>query len=303
MKHFAVIGHPLGHTLSPALHNHIFSRLSLDADYRALDTPPADLAEVAHQLRQGELEGINITLPHKIAFIDYIDEVAPDAAPVGAVNCVVAHGDRLVGHNTDVTGIRHALQQGGFQAKGSSVLLMGAGGAARAAMAALLDLAVSRIRVLDLLENDVQALLVNFRGQAGDVALESGIFRPGLETNTFQLIINATPIGMWPQTDSALLQADQLSSDQTVFDMVYHPEITLLLQRAAEIQCRIVTGLEMFIAQGLASLEHWFPGVIYSNTGKLNPELELPALKSVLTTAIEGHDPINDSIHDEGEKV
>ncbi len=289
MKNFAVIGHPLGHSLSPTLHNHVFRRLSLDARYQAQDTPAEGLAEVARRLRQGDLVGINITLPHKTAFMAHLDEVAPDAAPVGAVNCVVVDGGKLIGHNTDVTGIGYAIRQAGFQVRGRSVLIMGAGGAARAAMAALLLQGAGHICVADLRGEDVQSFLADFREQAVATTLKGDLLRPGLETAPYQLLINATPVGMWPQIDASLLHADQLHRGQAVFDLVYHPEETLLLQRAVERGCRTVTGLDMFIAQGLASLEHWFPGVIYNEVGELNPGIELAALKAALSAAIENH--------------
>lgn len=303
MRHFAVIGHPLGHSLSPALHNHIFQRLSLDAHYEAWDTPPDGLIEITRQLRQGDLAGINITLPYKTAFIPHLDEVAPDAVPVGAVNCVVADGGKLIGHNTDLIGIQSALQRAGFQAESCSALLMGAGGAARAAMAALLALKADRIRVADLREADVASFLAHFRRQSGATTLEGDLLQPGLETAPFQLLINATPVGMWPQTEHALLHSDQLFPEQTVFDMVYHPEQTLLIQRALGRHCKVITGLDMFIAQGLASLEHWFPGVIYSEAGQLDPRVEISALRATLLAAIEEHTSSADTIPDTGENV
>jgi len=289
MKNFAVIGHPLSHTLSPALHSHIFHRLSLDARYQALDTPPEGLAEVSRQLRQGDLAGINITLPHKTAFMEHLDMVAPDAAPVGAVNCVVVDQGRLIGHNTDVTGIQYALRQAGFKVRGSSVLVVGAGGGGRAVVAALLLLGACHICVVDCRKPAVQSLLANFREQAGSTTLEGRLIQPELDTAPYQLLVNATPVGMWPLTGESSLRTDQLHGRQTVFDLVYHPEKTLLLQRAVGRGCRTVTGLDMFIAQGLASLEHWFPDVIYNEVGELNPGVELAALKAALSAAIEDH--------------
>ena len=303
MKNFAVIGHPLAHSLSPVLHNHVFDRLSLDARYQALDTPPEGLAEVARQLRQGDLAGINITLPHKTAFMAHLDEAAPDAAPVGAVNCVVVDGSRLVGHNTDVTGICYALGQGGFRAAGSSVLIIGAGGGGRAVVAALLLLGAGHICVVDCRKPAVQSLLADFREQAGSTTLEARLISPELDTAPYQLLINATPVGMWPQVEASLLRADQLHRGQTVFDLVYHPENTLLLQQALERGCRTITGLDMFIAQGLASLEHWFPGVIYNEAGELNHAIELPALKAVLSAAIKEHTSSTGTTPQTGETI
>ncbi len=287
MKKLAVIGHPLDHSLSPALHNHVFHRLSLDAHYQALDTLPEGLAGVARQLRQGELAGINITLPHKTAFLAHLDEAAPDAARVGAVNCVVVDGSRLVGHNTDVTGIQYALGQSGFQTGGSRVLVIGGGGGGRAVVAALMLLGADHICVVDCRKPAVQSLLADFREQAGGSTLEGRLISPELDTAPYQLLVNATPVGMWPQVEASPLRADQLHRGQTVFDLVYRPETTLLLQQAISQGCRTITGLDMFIAQGLASLEHWFPGVIYNEAGELNSGIELPALKAALSAAIE----------------
>ncbi|UCH62897.1 MAG: shikimate dehydrogenase [Fidelibacterota bacterium] len=289
MMNFAVIGHPLGHSLSPALHTHVFHRLSLNASYQALDTPPERLAEVARQLRQGDLAGINITLPHKTAFIEHLDLVAPDAVPAGAVNCVVVDQERLIGHNTDITGIQYALRQAQFQASGSSALVIGAGGGGRAVVAALLLLGAGHICVVDCREPAVKSLLANFQEQAGSTTLEGRLIQSELDTAPYQLLVNATPVGMWPRTGDSPLETYQIHGRQTVFDLVYHPEKTLLLRRAFEQGCRTVTGLDMFIAQGLASLEHWFPGVIYNEVGELNPGIELAALKAVLSAAIEDH--------------
>ena len=287
MKSFAVIGHPLGHSLGPTLHNHIFDRLSLAARYHALDTPPGGLPEVVRQLREGRLAGINVTLPHKTALPAYLDAVAPDAVPVGAVNCVAVEQGRLVGHNTDVTGIRAALRQGGVKAGGRGALILGAGGAARAAVVVLLQLGTDRICVAGRREAAARDLLEDFRATAGSTLLESGHIGPALDTAPYPLLINATPVGMWPRITATPLQADQLHRGQTVFDLVYHPENTLLLRRALKRGCRIVTGLDMFIAQALASLEHWLPGVIYNEAGRLNPKIEVPALKAILSAAIE----------------
>ena len=148
MKTLAVIGFPLEHTLSPLLHNHLFGLLGIDARYQALETRAEGLAQVATRLRAGDLDGLNITRPHKVAFGEYLDQVAPDAAITGAVNCVTVDRVGLRGYNTDLAGIAHAFETAGHDSSGQQVLLLGAGGAARAAVVVLQRLGVTGITIV-----------------------------------------------------------------------------------------------------------------------------------------------------------
>ena len=287
MKHFAVIGHPIGHSLSPVLHNEVFRLLGLAARYDALDLAPADLPEVARQLRAGELAGINITLPHKTGFLPYLDEVAPEAAAIGAVNCVAVEEGRLVGSNTDLTGLVVALRRSGFEVRGCHGLVLGAGGAARAAVRALLLLGASQICVAARREAPRLELVHDFEPPVGQAILSEQPLGPQLDTAPFQLIINATPVGMWPSDNEAPLLPPQFNSGQVIFDLIYRPENTLLLKMARDRGCQTITGLDMFIAQALGSVEIWFPQTVYGTPGQLHPALELEVLKSLLRTAVE----------------
>lgn len=291
MTTFAVIGYPLGHTLSPTFHNYLFDRLGLDARYRALETTPGELGKVAQQLRHGELTGINITLPHKTAFLAYLDRIAPEALPVGAVNCVGMDQGELVGYNTDLAGLYYALTSAKFPIAGSQVLLLGAGGAARAALTALRQQGAAQICVAGRRVAAVQHFIGSFPRDGDATTLKAEQLDAALDTTPYQLIINATPVGMWPQTDAALLVEDQLHGGQTVLDMVYRPEKTLLLQRAKAQGCRIIPGLEMFIGQGLASLQHWFPGVLAHEhgPGNISPDFQVSDIKAVLLAALENN--------------
>ena len=287
MKDFAVIGTPVGHSLSPILHNELFRRLGIAARTRAVETLPVDLAKVAGQLRGGSLAGINITLPHKSAFIAHLDELVPEAEAVGAVNCVTLEQGRLVGHNTDVTGLVNAVQQSGFTPAGRDVLVMGAGGAARAAVVALQKLGARGICIAARKDQAWQNLCADLQPSAGLAALSGQQLGTQLDTTPFQLLINATPVGMWPHTHTAPLLPTQLHKGQTVLDMVYHPEETRLLDQARARDCQVITGLAMFVTQALASLEIWFPGLIYDTEGEQNPRLDIPSLKVSLRMVME----------------
>ncbi len=289
MNTFAIIGYPLGHTLSPTLHNYLFDRLDLDARYRALETTPDELGKIAQQLRHGELTGINITLPHKTAFLAYLDRIAPEALPVGAVNCVGMDQGELVGTNTDLAGLNYALAGANFPIAGSKVLLLGAGGGARAALTALRQQGAAQICVAGRRMAALQQFIGSFPPDGGTTTLKAEQLDAALDTTPYQLIINATPVGMWPQTDAAVLEEDQFHEGQTVLDMVYRPEKTLLLQRAKARGGRVIPGLEMFIGQGLASLQHWFPGVLVHKhePGNISPDIQVPAIKAMLLAALE----------------
>ncbi|MFC1548126.1 shikimate dehydrogenase family protein, partial [Candidatus Neomarinimicrobiota bacterium] len=168
MRSFAVIGKPLEHTLSPTLHNHIFALLGQEAHYKVWEVPPVALAEVDFQLREGLLSGVNITLPYKSAFLPYLDDVDEDAKLVGAVNCVSVEHGTLLGHNTDITGIIYALKSNDFDPKGKSVLILGNGGSARAAMGAFQHLGAKRISIAGRRAGAVDRLLDDFKDQHND---------------------------------------------------------------------------------------------------------------------------------------
>jgi shikimate dehydrogenase len=285
MRSFAVIGTPLKHTLSPTLHNHIFVLLGQEAHYKVWEVPSVALDEVASRLREGHLSGINITLPHKSAFLPYLDNVDEEARLVGAVNCVSVEHGTLLGHNTDITGIICALKSNDFNPKGKSVLILGNGGSARAAIGAFQYLGAKYISIAGRREGAVNRLLDDFKEHHNDIQLKTHKLWPGLDTSSYHLIVNATPVGMWPELENTPLQKEQLHSGQTVFDFIYFPDKTYLQKIAIEKDCSVIGGIDMFIYQGLASLEHWFPGLIYRENGELNHKIDIPHLNSILLSA------------------
>ena len=303
MMSFAVIGYPLVSTLSPAFYNHLFELLQIQAHYTPLRPLKKNLPDIARQLRDGQLHGINITLPYKSLFIQYLDEISPDASPVGAVNCVTVKHDRLTGHNTDVTGIHYALKQHNVQVGGSTVLVVGAGGAARATVTALLQSDVAQIHVAGRKAAAVTTFVDDFQKINQQVEIEPRQLGPGLDTSQYALIVNATPVGMWPATQDSPLQKDQLHREQVVFDLVYNPEETLLLRWALDRGCSTISGLDMFIVQALASLENWFPNTVYTHADSLKPVINLVTMKTFLKTALINQAPKSSMVSTAGETV
>jgi shikimate dehydrogenase len=258
---FGIIGHPLGHTLSPLLHNWGFARLGIEAEYQAWPTPPEDLAAFMARFRATPLEGASVTLPHKTAVMDYVDSVTDLGLAVGAVNTLLWRGGALVGENTDVEGFCRPLVT--RDVAPASALVLGAGGAARAAVVGLSRLGVARV------------------GVTGRTAAKAEVLAKALSVECIPwdrradfpagLLVNATPMGMagrfqavspWPR--------EALGPGTAVFDLVYNPFRTRFVEDAEAAGCLVVPGVEMFLYQAIEQFRLW--------TGRVLPEEELRPL-------------------------
>ena len=236
MKHFALIGYPLGHSLSAAYFTEKFSREGIVADYTLLEVKSAE--EVLPHCT--ELTGFNVTIPHKQAIIPLLAKVSEEAKAIGAVNCVKVTPQGLIGYNTDVIGIRKSLE--GVELEGAKALVLGTGGASKAVQYALREggaevIVVSRTKgVADLTHEDLSEEFI----------IECDI------------IVNTTPLGMYPNVESTpALPYSAISSKHTLFDCVYNPQQTKFLQLGAEHGARTIDGLTMFHAQAEAAWKIW----------------------------------------------
>jgi len=242
---FGVIGNPIGHSLSPLLHNTGFVAAKKDAVL--LPFLVENLREFVKLLPDFGVAGFSVTIPHKQKIFDYLDECEPLAEKIGAVNTVtVQRGGKLVGSNTDYVGVLRSVE-GKLAIKGSRVLIFGAGGAARAAAFALAR-AGAGVFVSARRENAAKELARAVRG--------SLLKRTFLRKEKFDAIINTTPVGMYPHDGTSPLTAAELNCD-LVMDMVYRPLRTQLLQIAAGKGIRTISGVEMFLAQGIAQWQLW----------------------------------------------
>ena len=265
---FGIIGHPLGHTLSPTLHNWGFSRLGLDARYEAFPLEPARLPEFMARVRTGELRGLSVTIPHKRAVMDHLDRITDRARGVGAVNTLFWDGEALCGENTDVIGVVAPLLRLGTLP--GSALVLGAGGAARAAVAGLVELGIKDVAVSNRTDAKAEALARDFSVRA--VPWEARLDQaPGL-------ICNTTPLGMsGDNQDLSPWDADRFPEGCVVYDIVYNPLETRLLREAARAGCAAISGLEMFLHQGLAQFRLW--------TGR---DMDEAGARALLLNALEG---------------
>lgn len=242
---YGILGRPVAHSLSPAMHNAAFAHLRLNAVYVPFEVQ--DLRQAVAGLRGLNLGGVSVTIPFKEEIIPLLDEVTGPAARMGAVNTVVNQGGRLVGHNTDWLGAVAALKEK-TEIQGRQVLILGAGGAARAIAYGVLE-AGGRVSVTDI---DMS--------KAATLAREFGVecLEPGqMDTCKAEILINATPVGMAPHSDDIPLAPELLSRFRLVMDIVYRPLRTRLLKEAHARGLEVVDGLRMLLHQGAAQFSLW----------------------------------------------
>ena len=254
-----IIGHPIGHSLSPAFQGAAFKHAGLDVEYVAWDTPAEELAGRVDSLRDPSYLGCNVTIPHKERVISMLDELGGQKARIGAVNTIVNRNGRLVGFNTDGSGFVAALRKElNFAPAHASVLLVGAGGAARGIGFALAEAKVDAIGILNRTPQRAskladELLRLGPRTQANP--------RPDA-MNRYDCVINCTSLGMIieggaPGATELPIDLDSLKPDAIVVDIVYAPEETPLLKAAAERGMRTMGGLPMLIYQGALAFELW----------------------------------------------
>ncbi|HJV65226.1 MAG TPA: shikimate dehydrogenase [Geomonas sp.] len=254
-----IIGYPVSHSLSPLMHNAAFQALGLDWVYVPFPVAPADLAQAVRGLAAAGVAGFNVTIPHKVAIMPLLDSISPQAELIGAVNTVQVKDGRLAGHNTDGIGLLAALKSRlGFVPAGRSVLVLGAGGAARSALVSLAQAGASRVEIANRSLDKGSELA----GELGP-GLSAPLAAVGLERLTdagylagFDLIVNTTSVGMADDSFPGLSLAP-LKAGAAVYDMVYAPPVTPLLREAAASGVPAANGLGMLVAQGEAAFAIW----------------------------------------------
>jgi shikimate dehydrogenase len=251
-KLIGLIGDPVAHSVSPAMHNGAFQAMGLNYVYLAFRVPPAVLADAIVGLRGFGMWGANITIPHKTSVLPLLDTIDGQAKRIGAVNTIVNDGGKLSGYNTDGPGFLAALRSGGFEPKGEKAVVLGAGGVARAVVFALRD-AGATVAIV----NRSPEGAVNLARETGASVFE--LNGPGLRSaiSGASLIVNATSVGMSPDADSTPLPANLLRPGLMVFDTVYRPRETMLIKSAKTAGCRVISGLGMLVEQGALAFELW----------------------------------------------
>jgi shikimate dehydrogenase len=256
----ALFGHPVGHSLSPEMHNAAFEALGLPFVYVAHDVQPGQVGKALDGIRVLGYRGLSVTIPHKVEALLGVDEVDETARGIGCINTVVNDGGRLRGSNSDGRGALGALRDAQADPQGRRVLMLGSGGAARAIAVTLArEAPPTELTILGVEPPELDRLLTDVRDR-GRTAVRGGLLTPeslAHEIAAAELLLHCSPIGMHPNVDQSLVPPQLLRPDLIVFDAVYNPRRTRLLQEAAAAGCRTVSGLEMFLGQAYVQFELW----------------------------------------------
>ena len=253
-----IIGDPISHTVSPAMQNAAFQKLGLEFTYVPFRVTKEDLCQAIQGVKALNIRGLNVTIPHKIDVMPLLDEIDPLAEKIGSVNTIVNDEGSLKGYNTDASGFLKALLAAKVRPDRKNIVILGAGGAARAIVFILADQGAN----LTVLNRHPEAarkltarLFALFRRKVEALELNRENLKTAL--NDAEVTINTTSLGMTPETDATPVPARLIKPGQVVFDIIYNPPKTRLLYEAEKRGAKTIGGIEMLVWQGAAAFELW----------------------------------------------
>lgn len=254
-KIVGIFGYPIEHTLSPFMHNAAFEALGLDYCYIPFSVHPDNLRSAAAAIKVLNIVGVNITIPHKEAIIPYLDGLDREAELIGAVNTILNKDGKLIGYNTDGRGfIKSLKEEGGVNPKGESVMIIGAGGAARAIAFSLAIERVDKIFINDIISEKAKELSCAVSTKTSTESIHIKDLKEGIDE--VDILINATPLGM-KKEDPLPIATELLSKGLFVYDIVYNPPETPLIKEAKKRGAKTLGGLGMLLYQGALSFNIW----------------------------------------------
>ena len=257
-----LIGFPIKQSFSPFIHNVAAELTGTRIIYLPFEVHSSNLKNAVRGMVALGLKGFNVTVPHKVKTVDYVNKLSEEAAVIGSVNTVVNELGKLIGYNTDVNGILDSLTPYKSQINGNEVCVIGAGGSARAVIYTLVRyFKPQKIYLVNRTDQHAEALKQHFKSKMKfDGIVTKELQQPDLITvlNNCSLIVNSTPVGMYPTTDDSVLStADVFVKDQIVFDLVYNPVKTKFLQLAESKNAVTINGLNMLVQQAAKSFNLW----------------------------------------------
>ena len=259
-----VISWPVEHSLSPVMHNAAFEALGMNWRYVPFPVVPGAAADAARGLIPLGFRGANVTVPHKRDVADGVDRLSAEAEAIGAINTLCVEGARgsertVIGHNTDLAGFLDGLERAGFEPAGKRMVIVGAGGVARAAVHGLLHAGACGVTVLARTREKAERLTSDLDDGSGRLVAERLDDEAIVEAaGRSALIVNTTPVGMWPETEQSIWPDERPFPNHAIaYDLVYIPRRTKFLRQAAAAGARCIEGLRMFVVQGAKSFELW----------------------------------------------
>ena len=253
-KTFAVIGDPIDHSLSPNIHSAAFRELNLENSYIAYRIPKGELCEGVESLKKIKIDGFNVTIPHKVGMMKYLDKMDESCSIIGAVNTVTNTEGILKGYNTDMDGFLDPFKKKGIKIQDKKILLLGAGGAARAIVAGVAKEKAKQITIANrTLENANN--LAQFANKIGLDADSITIGNVGNDLKDYDIIVNATSVGL--KNEPSPISLESIKPETIVYDIVYMPMNTDFLKKAKERGAKIIYGYEMLLGQAVRAFEIW----------------------------------------------
>lgn len=253
-KTFAIIGDPIDHSLSPNIHNAAFNALGMDCTYIAYRIPRGELKEGVESLKQINISGFNVTIPHKIEMMKYLDESSEECKLIGATNTVTNENGKLVGYNTDMSGFLEPIKKRNITIKNEDVLLLGAGGAARAIIAGFAKERARKITIANRTKEKGQEL-AKFAASLGVGSDEASLEEAGKKAGEYRFIVNATSVGL--KNEPSPISTDAINSQSIVYDIIYMPMNTDLIAQSKKKSATIIYGYEMLLWQACFAFEIW----------------------------------------------
>jgi len=254
LKTYAVIGDPIDHSLSPTIHNAAYRELGIECTYIAYRVIQGDLSTGIESLKKIKISGFNVTIPHKIEMMKYLDNVDENCKKIGAVNTVLNDDGMLRGFNTDMDGFLEPIKRKEIDIKNSKILLLGAGGAARSIITGFQKENAKEITIVNRTKSKGDELM-KFSNELGLNAISKMIEEMNELDSDFDFIINASSLGL--KNESSVIPEKLLNEQTTVYDIVYKPIKTDLINKATQKNCNIIFGYEMLLGQAIRSFEIW----------------------------------------------
>lgn len=255
-KIVGVIGNPIEHSLSPPMHNNAFKQMDMDYKYVAFHVEEENLKNVIISAKTMNIKGLNVTIPYKTDIIEYLDEIDPTAKKINAVNTISFIDGVAKGYNTDGLGAIKSIEKY-TRLESKNVLVVGAGGASKAITFTLLNHNINKLFIANRSEDNAKTLIDNLKKQTGHENIEYiPINRVDEIIESVDIIINTTPIGMYPNVDAeAPITTDKISENHVVMDIIYNPLETKLIKKAKENNATTITGTHMLVNQGILAFE------------------------------------------------
>ncbi|MDD4980746.1 MAG: shikimate dehydrogenase [Candidatus Omnitrophica bacterium] len=256
-KIYGLIGYPVKHSLSPAMHNAAFQALNINAEYKLFELKPEELEGFLSGVKKNNIFGLNVTVPYKEKVMPFLDNLSEEAKLIGAVNTIKCSGEKLEGFNTDGAGfLEHLIQDLKFDPAGKDIAIIGAGGAARAVSVSLSKKGPKGIAIYDIDKSKLSALISHLQENFKGIDFIAAPSVAQLNLKNVDLLVNATPIGM-KESDPCPIEDIPLSGGLLVYDLIYNPQETKLLKIARAGGSCVANGLGMLLYQGVESFEFW----------------------------------------------